>query len=187
MVRSGQASHRRAGVSTRRAGGGMDLAPNSLWTRSPFRRTHCRLRDGAGFLIRPVCSLLSRCIHSFMVVAISPCPCPRVIVGLSRPTASRVKRGTVGQTASPPQITCCQDAPSFHIIDSAVYHTDMDTLNVVPAAGLEQSAHVSQWLKCVGRHQASGPDQLNPMCLLDLPVRSHLKPKASALSAVAFP
>ncbi len=35
-----------------------------------------------------------------------------------------------------------QDAPSFHIIDSVVYHTDMDTLNVVPAAGLEQSAHV---------------------------------------------
>jgi hypothetical protein len=35
-----------------------------------------------------------------------------------------------------------QDAPSFHIIDQVVYHTDMDTLNVVPAAGLEQSAHV---------------------------------------------
>jgi hypothetical protein len=35
-----------------------------------------------------------------------------------------------------------QDAPSFHIIDSTVYHTDMDTLNVVPANGLEQSAHV---------------------------------------------
>jgi Peptidase family M28 len=34
------------------------------------------------------------------------------------------------------------DAPSFHIIDQIVYHTDMDTLNVVPAAGLEQSAHV---------------------------------------------
>ena len=35
-----------------------------------------------------------------------------------------------------------QDAPSFHIIDSTVYHTDMDNLNVVPANGLEQSAHV---------------------------------------------
>ena len=35
--------------------------------------------------------------------------------------------------------------------------------------------------------QASGPDQLNPMCLLERPVRSHLKPNASALSAVAFP
>src|SRR6266566_3466645 len=35
-----------------------------------------------------------------------------------------------------------QDAPSFHIIDQVVYHTDMDNLNVVPAAGLEQSAHV---------------------------------------------
>jgi hypothetical protein len=35
-----------------------------------------------------------------------------------------------------------QDAPSFHIIDHTVYHTDMDTLNAVPAAGLEQSAHV---------------------------------------------
>jgi hypothetical protein len=34
------------------------------------------------------------------------------------------------------------DAPSFHIIDQIVYHTDMDTMNVVPAAGLEQSAHV---------------------------------------------
>jgi len=34
------------------------------------------------------------------------------------------------------------DAPSFHIIDQIVYHTDMDTLNAVPAAGLEQSAHV---------------------------------------------
>ncbi len=35
-----------------------------------------------------------------------------------------------------------QDAPSFHIIDSTVYHTDMDNLNAVPANGLEQSAHV---------------------------------------------
>jgi hypothetical protein len=35
-----------------------------------------------------------------------------------------------------------QDAPSFHIIDHTVYHTDMDNLNAVPAAGLEQSAHV---------------------------------------------
>jgi hypothetical protein len=35
-----------------------------------------------------------------------------------------------------------QDAPSFHIIDQVVYHTDLDTPNVVPAAGLEQSAHV---------------------------------------------
>jgi len=34
------------------------------------------------------------------------------------------------------------DAPSFHIIDQIVYHTDMDTLDAVPAAGLEQSAHV---------------------------------------------
>ena len=34
------------------------------------------------------------------------------------------------------------DAPSFHIIDHTVYHTDMDTLDAVPAAGLEQSAHV---------------------------------------------
>ena len=35
--------------------------------------------------------------------------------------------------------------------------------------------------------QASGPDQSKPMCLLERPVRSHLNPKASALSAVAFP
>jgi hypothetical protein len=35
-----------------------------------------------------------------------------------------------------------QDAPSFHIIDHTVYHTDMDNLSAVPAAGLEQSAHV---------------------------------------------
>src|SRR6478672_2404203 len=35
-----------------------------------------------------------------------------------------------------------QDAPSVHIIDHTVYHTDMDTLSAVPAAGLEQSAHV---------------------------------------------
>ena len=35
--------------------------------------------------------------------------------------------------------------------------------------------------------QASGPAQSNPMCLLDFPVRSHLKPKASALSAVDVP
>jgi hypothetical protein len=34
------------------------------------------------------------------------------------------------------------DAPSFHIIDHTVYHTDMDTLSAVPAAGLEQSARV---------------------------------------------
>ena len=34
------------------------------------------------------------------------------------------------------------DAPSLHIIDHTVYHTDLDTLNAVPAAGLEQSAHV---------------------------------------------
>jgi Peptidase family M28/PA domain len=33
------------------------------------------------------------------------------------------------------------DAPSFHIIDHTVYHTDMDTLQAVPAYGLEQSAH----------------------------------------------
>ena len=35
-----------------------------------------------------------------------------------------------------------QDAPSVHIIDHTVYHTDMDTQSAVPAAGLEQSAHV---------------------------------------------
>jgi hypothetical protein len=35
--------------------------------------------------------------------------------------------------------------------------------------------------------QASGPDQSKPMCLLERPVRSHLKPKASAVSVVAFP
>ena len=32
------------------------------------------------------------------------------------------------------------DAPSFHIIDHTVYHTDMDNMNIVPAYGLEQSA-----------------------------------------------
>jgi hypothetical protein len=32
------------------------------------------------------------------------------------------------------------DAPSVHIIDSVVYHTDLDTLQAVPAHGLEQSA-----------------------------------------------
>lgn len=32
------------------------------------------------------------------------------------------------------------DAPSFHIIDHTVYHTDMDTPQAVPAYGLEQSA-----------------------------------------------
>jgi hypothetical protein len=32
------------------------------------------------------------------------------------------------------------DAPSFHIIDHTVYHTDLDTLSAVPAYGLEQSA-----------------------------------------------
>jgi hypothetical protein len=31
-------------------------------------------------------------------------------------------------------------APSFHIIDHTVYHTDLDTLQAVPAYGLEQSA-----------------------------------------------
>ena len=35
--------------------------------------------------------------------------------------------------------------------------------------------------------QASGPAQSNPMCLLDFPVRSHLNPNASALSAVDVP
>jgi SAM-dependent methyltransferase len=38
-----------------------------------------------------------------------------------------------------------------------------------------------------GDCQASGPDQSKPMCLLERPVRSHLNPKASALSAVARP
>lgn len=32
------------------------------------------------------------------------------------------------------------DAPSVHIIDSVVYHTDLDDMKVVPAYGLEQSA-----------------------------------------------
>jgi hypothetical protein len=32
------------------------------------------------------------------------------------------------------------DAPSFHIIDHTVYHTDMDTLDAVPAYGLERLA-----------------------------------------------
>ncbi|OFW04906.1 MAG: hypothetical protein A3I61_17020 [Acidobacteria bacterium RIFCSPLOWO2_02_FULL_68_18] len=32
------------------------------------------------------------------------------------------------------------DAPSVHIIDHTVYHTDMDTLAAVPAYGLEQSS-----------------------------------------------
>jgi hypothetical protein len=31
-------------------------------------------------------------------------------------------------------------APSFHIIDHTVYHTDLDTLQAVPAYGLDQSA-----------------------------------------------
>ena len=29
------------------------------------------------------------------------------------------------------------DAPSFHIIDHAIYHTDLDTPALVPEAGLE--------------------------------------------------
>ena len=29
------------------------------------------------------------------------------------------------------------DAPSFHIIDHAFYHTDLDTAAIVPEAGLE--------------------------------------------------
>ena len=51
----------------------------------------------------------------------------------SRPEAAARRRARAGLH---------QDAPSFHIIDHTVYHTDMDTLNAVPAAGLEQSAHV---------------------------------------------
>ena len=29
------------------------------------------------------------------------------------------------------------DAPSFHIIDHAFYHTDLDTAAIVPEAGIE--------------------------------------------------
>src|SRR5687767_14526348 len=42
--------------------------------------------------------------------------------------------------------------------------------------------------RLVGRSVGySGPDQSKPMCLLERPVRSHLNPNASALSAVAVP
>ena len=50
------------------------------------------------------------------------------------------------------------DAPSFHIIDHTVYHTDMDTLSAVPAYGLEQSA----------RAFAKIIDQVNMVDLRDL-------------------
>ena len=50
------------------------------------------------------------------------------------------------------------DAPSFHIIDHTVYHTDMDTLAAVPAYGLEQSA----------RAFAKIIDQVNAVDLRDL-------------------
>ena len=50
------------------------------------------------------------------------------------------------------------DAPSFHIIDHTVYHTDMDTLSAVPAYGLEQSA----------RAFAKIVDQVNTMDIRDL-------------------
>jgi hypothetical protein len=50
------------------------------------------------------------------------------------------------------------DAPSFHIIDHTVYHTDMDTLAAVPAYGLEQSA----------RAFAKIIDQVNTIDLRDL-------------------
>jgi hypothetical protein len=50
------------------------------------------------------------------------------------------------------------DAPSFHIIDHTVYHTDMDTLAAVPAYGLEQSA----------RAFAKIIDQVNTVELRDL-------------------
>jgi hypothetical protein len=50
------------------------------------------------------------------------------------------------------------DAPSFHIIDHTVYHTDMDTLAAVPAYGLEQSA----------RAFAKIIDQVNQVDIRDL-------------------
>ena len=50
------------------------------------------------------------------------------------------------------------DAPSFHIIDHTVYHTDMDTLSAVPAYGLEQSA----------RAFAKIIDQVNKVDIRDL-------------------
>jgi hypothetical protein len=43
------------------------------------------------------------------------------------------------------------------------------------------------WMRISMRAQASGPDQSKPICLLERPERSHLKPKASALSAVDLP
>jgi len=49
-------------------------------------------------------------------------------------------------------------APSVHIIDHTVYHTDMDTLAAVPAYGLEQSA----------RAFAKIIDQVNALDLRDL-------------------
>ena len=54
-------------------------------------------------------------------------------------------------------------------------------------------SNVTDWLKrkhvamAILTAQPSGPDQSKPMCLLERPMRSHLKPKASALSAVALP
>lgn len=50
------------------------------------------------------------------------------------------------------------DAPSFHIIDHTVYHTDMDNMNIVPAYGLEQSARA--FLKIV--------DEVNTLSLAQL-------------------
>jgi hypothetical protein len=50
------------------------------------------------------------------------------------------------------------EAPSFHIIDQTVYHTDLDTLAAVPAYGLEQSA----------RAFAKIIDEVNKMALTEL-------------------
>ena len=50
------------------------------------------------------------------------------------------------------------DAPSFHIIDHTVYHTDMDNAAAVPAYGLEQSA----------RAFAKIIDQVNTVDIRDL-------------------
>ena len=47
------------------------------------------------------------------------------------------------------------DAPSFHIIDHTVYHTDMDTLQAVPAYGLEQSARA--FAKIIDEGEQAGP------------------------------
>ena len=72
----------------------------------------------------------------------------------------------------------------FSILDSFDQHGQLKSINT-GAANRASRCHTARLSR--DGHAASGPLQSKVMCLLEFPVRSHLKAKALTLSSVALP